>query len=291
MSSLNGVIPVDKPAGPTSHDIVAIARRALGVRRIGHTGTLDPFASGLLLLCVGPSTRLAEYLTGLPKSYQATMRLGIVTETDDPQGAVLRTSEGWKDVSREDVVGAMAAMEGPQMQIPPRYSAKKIAGERMYQAARAGREVVARPVPVVISRLELTRFDPPAVEFEVDGSSGTYIRSIARDLGEQLGTGAHLTELRRTRIGKWRVEDALSVDALGDAAVVSRAIVSPARAVGDMPSVVLSEAETAIISNGGRIVRTALASADPVALLDTARQLVAIGVARDGTVRPTKVFR
>ncbi len=290
MSSLNGVLPVDKPVGPTSHDIVAIARRALGTRRIGHTGTLDPFASGLLLLCLGPATRLAEYLTGQPKGYRATMRLGVVTDTDDPQGAVLRTSEDWRSVSRADMIRAIARMEGVQTQTPPRYSAKKVAGERMYEAARAGREVSPKPVTVEISRIEMTRFDPPEVDFEVDCSSGTYIRSIARDLGEVLGVGAHLTALRRTRIGDRTVDGALGVDDLGDASVVSEALISPAEAVADFPRVVLTEPEMRIVAHGGGIAREGEALAGPIAMLAADGSLVAIGAAGEGTVRPTKVF-
>jgi tRNA pseudouridine55 synthase len=290
MNSLNGVLPVDKPAGPTSHDVVAIARRALGIRRIGHTGTLDPFASGLLLLCIGPSTRLAEYLTGLPKGYRATVRFGVVTDTDDPEGAVVRTSDRWKELTRADVVEAMATMVGPQSQIPPRYSAKKVGGERMYEAARAGREVVRTPVPVVISRIELTEFDPPDAEFDVDCSSGTYIRSIARDLGESLGVGGHLTRLRRTRIGSRLVDGALTLDQLNDAEAVAGAFISPADAVADMPRITLLAHETRVIGQGGRIERPE-ETADPVALLDADGTLIAIGTIRDGIVRPTKVFR
>lgn len=290
MSSLSGVLPVDKPVGPTSHDVVAIARRALGTRRIGHTGTLDPFASGLLLLCLGPATRLAEYLTGQPKGYRATMRLGVVTDTDDPQGAVLRTSEAWTAVSRAGVIDAMAGMEGVQTQIPPRYSAKKVAGERMYEAARAGRDVSPKPVTVRISRIEMTRFDPPEVDFEVDCSSGTYIRSIARDLGEALGAGAHLTALRRIRIGDRTVDTALTLDDLGNPSVVSGAMISPAEAVADLPTVVLTEAETRIVAHGGGIAREGVASAGPIAMLAVNGSLVAIGAAGEGTVRPTKVF-
>ncbi|HUF76850.1 MAG TPA: tRNA pseudouridine(55) synthase TruB, partial [Longimicrobiales bacterium] len=187
MSSLNGVLPVDKPAGPTSHDIVDRARRALRTRRIGHTGTLDPFASGLLLLCVGPATRLAEYLTALPKSYEATLRLGVATTTDDAEGEPVRTSDAWKAVDESAVRTAFERQTGDILQVPPAYSAKRVAGERMYDVARRGGTVELEAVPVHVSRIELTRFEPPEVDFTVDCSSGTYIRAIARDVGEQLG--------------------------------------------------------------------------------------------------------
>src|SRR5690606_15475878 len=151
MNPLNGVLPVDKPSGPTSHDIVAIARRALGIRRIGHTGTLDPFATGLLLLCLGPATRLAEYLSGLPKSYVATMRLGASTSTDDLEGETLESSERWRDISVDALSSALLQQTGDILQVPSRYSAKKIAGERMYDVARRGGVVDLPPVPVTVT--------------------------------------------------------------------------------------------------------------------------------------------
>jgi tRNA pseudouridine(55) synthase len=200
MSPISGVIPVDKPAGPTSHDVVAMTRRALGTRRVGHTGTLDPFATGLLLVCVGSATRLAEYLTGLPKSYTATLRLGESTDTDDFEGTVVRSNAKWRSTSREDVVRALERQQGEILQVPPRYSAKKVEGKRSYAVAREGGDMALSPVPVTIHAIRVTRFNPPDVEFEVDCSRGTYIRAIARDAGDELGVGAHLVALRRTRI-------------------------------------------------------------------------------------------
>jgi len=290
MTPLNGVLPVDKPVGPTSHDVVAVARRALGERRIGHTGTLDPFASGLLLLCLGPATRLAEYLTGLPKSYAAVMRLGSVTDTDDLDGVVIRTDDRWTDVTREAVLAASRTMVGDFLQLPPRYSAKKVAGERAYAVARAGRELVVQPVSVRITRLEITGFEPPEVAFEVDCSSGTYIRSIARDLGEALGVGAHLTALRRTRIGDRTVEEALPLAALGEAESVSAALLTPAAAVSGLPVIPLSDDEAAAISTGGSFAREGVLPVGPIALLASDGRLAAIGEAMAGRIRPRKVF-
>lgn len=290
MSAWNGVLPVDKPTGPTSHDVVAVARRALGERRIGHTGTLDPFASGLLLLCLGPATRLAEYLTGLPKSYQATMRLGVVTDTDDIEGVTVRADERWPTVTREMLATEMADRVGDQLQLPPLFSAKRVAGERAYAAARAGRSVPMEPVPVRISRLEVTRFSPPKVDFEVDCSSGTYIRSIARDLGEALGVGAHLTALRRTRIGSWSVESAVPVDALGHLPTVEAAVRTPTAAVSHLPAAVLGADEMARVANGGAIPREGPLPGGPIALLAPDGSLAAIGEAEGAGLRPRKVF-
>ena len=182
MSEPTGILPVDKPEGPTSHDVVARARRALRQRRIGHTGTLDPFASGLLLLCLGPATRLAEYLTALPKSYRAVLRLGQTTDTDDATGKVIAESDAWHSVTEAAFRAALAGQTGELDQLPPVYSAKKVDGERAYAAARRGEPVQRTPVRVTVYAAELVRFDPPFAEFTVDCSSGTYIRSIARDV-------------------------------------------------------------------------------------------------------------
>ena len=226
-ADIEGVLPVDKPVGPTSHDIVGIARRSLHTRRIGHTGTLDPFASGLLLLCVGRATRIAEYLTDMPKRYRAVMRLGVVTDTDDGTGTVMATHDP-SAVTTAQVEAALAAQRGDILQTPPPYSAKKRDGVRSYDLARAGMAVQLEPVPVTIHELELMRHDGADVEFDVVASSGTYIRAIARDAGAALGVGAHLTSLRRTAIGSYRVDDALPLDGLDDAAGVKTALVAPA---------------------------------------------------------------
>lgn len=282
-----GVLAVDKPAGPTSHDVVAIARRALRTRRIGHTGTLDPFASGLLLLCVGSATRIAEYVTAMDKGYTATVRLGVTTDTDDHTGAIIAEADA-ASVRRDEVDAALDAQRGDVMQLPPAYSAKKRAGERAHMAARQGRPLVLDAVPVRIAGLTITRFDPPDIELDVLCSSGTYIRAIARDLGAALGVGAHLTALRRTAIGGHSVEDAIPLDALGDEAAVSRAMIAPLDALDGMPRVALS-ADDVVHIRYGRAVR-APAAAGTVALAAEG-QLVGIGVADGaGTVRPKKVM-
>jgi tRNA pseudouridine55 synthase len=291
MKPLLGVLPVDKPEGPTSHDVVATARRALRSRRIGHTGTLDPFASGLLLLCVGSATRLAEYLTALPKTYVATMRLGTVTDTDDLSGRVLATGEKWRDLTETEIREALERQVGEVLQLPPLYSAKKVQGERMYAAARRGEEVARTPAAVTIHRLEPLEIRLPDVTFAVECSSGTYVRAIARDVGEQLGVGGHLTRLRRTRIGEHRVEGALSPDQLGDEAVVARALISPARAVAHLPGIPLDEAAVGVVRHGGTLPAPSPADAPgPVALLSLNGELVGIGEVRDDRLHPRKVL-
>lgn len=291
MSELNGVLPVDKREGPTSHDVVAAARRALRTRRIGHTGTLDPFASGLLLLCLGPATRLSEYLTSLPKTYEATMVLGVTTDTDDHTGQVAHSSEGWSTLEREQVEAAARAQVGLILQRPPAFSAKKIAGERMYAAARRGEAPQREPVEVEVQSLEITRFEPPEVDFRVSCGSGTYIRAIARDIGLALNVGAHLARLRRTRVGNFSVQGALTLDELGDTERVSERLLSPAQALAHLPAVTLDDAQVGAILHGRAVAAEPSApDAEPVALLSPARELVAIGARRGGSIRPRKVF-
>jgi tRNA pseudouridine55 synthase len=291
MSELNGVLPVDKPEGPTSHDAVAAARRALGIRRIGHTGTLDPFASGLLLLCLGPSTRLAEYLTALPKEYEATMRLGVATDTDDRAGEPLRTNDAWRDLSRPEVERAVQAQVGEILQRPPAYSAKKVAGERMYAAARRGEVLEREPVAVTVDSIRITRYEPPEVDLEVACGSGTYIRAIARDVGEALGVGAHLTRLRRTGVGRFAVHGAVPLAELADLPRVNASLLAPAEALAHLPSVTLDSSEVGLILNGRAVAAEPSApDLEPLALLSPQRELVAVGARHGGTIRPRKVF-
>lgn len=290
-SSRSGVLPVDKPEGVTSHDVVAAARRALGTRRIGHTGTLDPFASGLLLLCVGPATRLAEYLIGLPKAYRATLRLGITTDTDDRTGEVVEESAGWQGLSREAVEAALETQRGRIRQVPPAYSAKKVAGRRAYDRARRGETVELAPVEVEIYRLEVVSIDLPEVVFEVECSSGTYIRAIARDVGAVLGVGGHLATLRRTRIGRHDVQDAVPLSRLDDASAVQSAWLSPLDALSHMPRIDVDAEDAAALRNGRRIRRPDRDAPEYVPLaIAYQEELLAVGDIEEGRLRPRKVF-
>jgi tRNA pseudouridine55 synthase len=285
---LDGVLPVDKPEGPTSHDVVALARRALRERRIGHTGTLDPFASGLLLLCVGRATRIAEQLTGLPKTYDAVARLGQATDTDDRTGALLHESPGWRELDEARIQAALEAQAGERLQVPPAYSAKKVEGERLYRRARRGETVVPAPVPVIIHRIRLLDVALPEVRFEVECSSGTYIRAIARDLGADLGVGGHLTALRRTRIGAHPVAHALPADQLDDEAAVAALWLAPLDALAHLPRVDLDDGAAAALRHG-RMVELPGA---PDGLLRVAHdgRLLALARAESGRLYPRKVF-
>lgn len=290
-SSIDGVLAVDKPEGPTSHDVVARVRRALGTRAVGHTGTLDPFASGLLLVCVGSATRLSEYLTGLPKTYVATMRLGEATDTDDLTGEVIGGSDGWRSISREQIDAALRAQVGTIEQLPPIYSAKKVDGERMYAAARRGEAVERKPATVTIYDIRLLGMDLPDVEFEVDCGAGTYIRAIARDAGEALGVGGHLRVLRRTRVGPYSVEPAVPLDLLDDRARVDAAMLTPLEAVAHLSCVRMGDdAFTAL-----RFGRALPAVGDepegrPLALASEGGTLLAIAERIGDVLQPRKVF-
>lgn len=285
---MTGILPVDKPEGPSSHDMVAAARRGLGLRRIGHTGTLDPFATGLLLLCLGRSTRLAEYLVGLEKSYDATARLGVTTDTLDHTGALTGESEAWSALDDARVRAAFEEQAGTRLQTPPIYSAKKIEGRKAYELARNGRAVMPEPVEITIYSLEVTAIAGPVVRFRMRCSSGTYVRAVARDAGEALGVGAHLTALRRTSIGRFRVEDALSVDHLDDPTAVRAALVPPLAALDHLPVRALDADEVRRIGHGQRL--PAAGAPVGVLVLSTDGELVAVAESDGETIRPRKVF-
>lgn len=289
-NEIAGLLLVDKPEGPTSHDVTAQVRRITGLKRIGHTGTLDPAASGLLLLCVGWVTRLAEYLTRLPKTYRGVLRLGERTDTDDRTGTVLEASGAWRSVAPDDVKLAFESQVGTIRQAPPAYSAKKIGGRRAYAVARSGGTPQLPAQRVRIERLALIDYSPPLVSFEIDCSSGTYIRAVARDLGEALGTGAHLTALRRTAVGKFRVEDALRLDAESAPEAVRASLLAPEAAVAHIPGLELGEEEWRAISRGRHVSWPDGPEGEPLAVFSRGR-LVAIAELEDGRLRPRKVLR
>jgi tRNA pseudouridine55 synthase len=257
-----GFLAVDKPSGPTSHDIVAEARRELRIRKVGHTGTLDPFATGLLILAVGAATRLIEYLGSLEKEYVATARLGETTDTLDPEGDSVFVSDGWQGLNRERIEAALNSFVGEMDQMPPVFSAKKVGGESAHRRARRGEDVELKPSPVTIHEIELLALSLPEVTFRLRCSTGTYVRSVARDLGELLGVGAYLSALRRTGIGPFRVEDALSPVDLGDPEKVASRLWPPRRALQHLPELELGEAEFRRLGQGQAIARSDLGS-DP----------------------------
>jgi tRNA pseudouridine55 synthase len=286
-----GVLLLDKPVGPTSHDMVVVARRALGLRRVGHTGTLDPFASGLLLLCVGWATRLAEYLTRLDKRYRGEVRLGETTDTADPTGTVVARSDAWRDVTRDHVAAALAAQIGEILQVPPAFSAKKVGGVPMHRLARRGEAVRPVPARVVIHSIEIVMWAPPSLTIDVACSSGTYVRAIARDLGATLGCGAHLAALRRTAVGPHGVEAALAPAEIGDPGRYGAAWLSPTQALGHLATVTVDEAESAALRQGRAVAAAGVdAGVEGTLAAIGPRGLLAVVEAHEGLIRPRKVF-
>jgi tRNA pseudouridine55 synthase len=283
------VLPVDKPEGPTSHDVVAQARKALGIRKIGHTGTLDPFASGLLILCVGRATRLAEYLSGLDKTYEATAKLGITTDTLDRDGEVLEDREGWRELAEPAVAEALSTFQGEIEQVPPQFSAKKVDGVAMHRRARRGEQVRLEPCVVTVHSIELLAMELPEIRFRVRCSSGTYLRSIDRDLGEELGVGAHLTALRRITIGAFGVDGAIGVEQLADTAAVDGVRIDPLAALGHLPAVEVGEEEAGRLAHGQRL-RLDEAAPNGLVAVANAGALLAVAEIDDGLLSPRKVF-
>lgn len=211
-----GLLLVDKPAGPTSHDVVEAARRALRERRIGHTGTLDPVATGLLLLCVGRATRLQHYLLAWPKTYCGTIRLGWATTTYDVEGEPMGEPGPVPPLEEAVLTDLAARFAGELDQLPPPFSAKKVGGKKFYELARAGQEVPLEPKRVRIHEITLVPRDAEHIEFQVTCSSGTYLRSLAHDIGRTLGCGGHLASLRRVRIGPWEVSQGVAAEVLAN---------------------------------------------------------------------------
>ena len=279
---------VDKPTGMTSHDVVQQVRRTLGAQAAGHTGTLDPFATGLLVVLLGRATRLARFVEAQPKRYLATARLGIQTATDDFTGEVIATSASGGGVPADRVREELAGFLGAQLQQPPQYSAKRVGGERSYRRARRGESVELAEVGVTVHRIQLVRYEPPDLSFRALVSTGTYLRAIARDLGKRLGVGAHLTALRREAIGSLRVEDGFTLEQLNPTAVL------PARVVlRDLPTAHLDEAARQAVAHGRAVVDSGevgkRGSGEAVALLGDG-ELIAVAKAEHGWLRPTVVL-
>lgn len=287
-----GMLLLDKPSGPTSHDMVYAVRRGAGERRVGHAGTLDPLATGLLVMCLGMATRLSEYLAGKDKRYTATVRLGQATTTYDAQGEV--TSESMALPEQEAVEAALEAFRGPQLQTPPAYSAIKRGGQKAYELARRGEAVSLEPRPVTILELSLTDWQPPDCDLEVLCSAGTYIRSLAHDLGQRLGCGAHLRALRRTRSGDLDVREAVTLPEWEAACARGewQSLLLPAdRALPDWTRVDLPAAEAARVAQG-QAVRIAGVEGDWGRAYNPAGEFFAVLRAdrEAGVWRPEKVL-
>ena len=284
-----GMLLVDKPAGITSHDVVAAVRRSLGVKKAGHAGTLDPFATGLLVLGIGRATRLLEYLAGMDKEYEATARLGVATDSQDLEGVVIAEDDCWRELTADRIRTVAGEMVGRLLQSPPVYSAVKVAGVPAHRRVRRGENVELRPREVIVRALEVLRVDLPEVRFRVACSSGTYVRSLGVELGERLGTACHLTALRRTRVGAFDARDAAPLEAVRGGATPRGARVDAVSALAHLPRVVVGPGEAAMLATGKKVPNGAPDCGAAVFVLPGER-LVAVGAVRDGVLEPRKVF-
>ena len=286
-----GILAVDKPTGPTSHDVVDEVRRATGTRRVGHAGTLDPFASGLLLVLLGSATRLAEYFLGMTKEYEATVLLGVETSSHDPEGEIVSESGDWTGLGEKDLERALGGLRGRILQVPPVLSAKKVKGEAAHRRVRRGESVELDPVWVEILDLRILQMDLPRVRLAIRCSSGTYIRAIARDLGRSLGTGGYLTDLRRTRIGSRSVVDAVPFADLGSWIRVAQRVIPPGRALKDLPSFQVDTEEANRVRQGQFLSVSGgdLPERTPVRVM-LGDELVAVATREDDALRPRKVL-
>lgn len=254
-NAISGVLVVDKPVGLTSHDVVQVIRKGTNIRRAGHTGTLDPRASGVLVVLVGPAVRLSEYVSASDKRYQATVRLGTSTDTYDADGRIISTSPVDK-ITEAQFEDALKNFVGEIEQVPPPYSAIKIKGRKAYEMAREGEEIELEPRRIKVYSLELLEWAPPEAVIDVYCSSGTYVRSLAHDVGEKLGCGAHLVGLRRTKSGRFTLRDAVPLRKLRDAFEDGswyQNLIPAAEALSDWPSIELDQDQVVAIRHGHRI--------------------------------------
>jgi tRNA pseudouridine55 synthase len=283
-----GLVVVDKERGWTSHDVVGRCRRLFGQRRVGHAGTLDPGATGVLLVALGRATRLTRFLGGLRKSYVGEVVLGVTTTTLDDEGEVVGRFD-MAGTTLEQARAAAAALTGEILQTPPMVSARKVGGERLYRLAREGVEVERTPRPVTVYRFDVEATETTGVlRIRVDCSSGTYVRVLAADLGASLGGGAHLRNLRRLAVGSFRLEHARPVNGLS-----ADVVLSPAEAMRDLPQLHVDRATAGAVGHGVRLERASVGSAGtgPWAVVDDERRLLAVyEPAADGWLKPAVVL-
>jgi len=283
-----GFFNIAKPSGPTSHDIVDQVRQLLGRGvKVGHAGTLDPFADGVLAVCVGPATRLADYVQSRPKRYAARVSLGAVSATDDPEGPITPTP-GAAPPLRQAVEEALAAMVGEIQQSPPAHSAVHVNGNRAYKLARKGRELDIPPRPVVVHEIRLARYEWPVLEIDVRCGGGTYIRALARDIGKSLGVGGYCAALTRTEVGPFHLDQAKKVEALD----VQNDLIGPLAALEGLLQVTLTDEDARRIGLGQSVMLRQPAPSGQAAVLGASGELIAIANLEDDglTLRPDKVF-
>lgn len=282
--SLFGFLNIYKPVGMTSHDVVSVLRRVTKIKQIGHTGTLDPFAEGVLPICIGKATRLIEYLQD-DKEYLATVQFGAATNTFDLDGEKVFTSD--KKVSRDDIKEGLKSFEGEILQLPPIFSAIKVKGKKLYEYARKGEEVEIQPRKVVIENIELKNFDEELQQAQIllKCSKGTYIRSIANDLGKNLGCGGYLIKLIRTQAGKFRIENSVQLDGID----VESNLINPLDIL-NLPKIAVDNDDLARIKNGMPIYKTCDKIGNFVSLIYNNVEICAVGIADGEKIKLKKVF-
>lgn len=292
---MDGVLNINKSSGMTSHDVVESVRKILHERRIGHTGTLDPLATGVLVLCAGRATRIARYLEAGEKEYKAIMRLGVTTDTLDAEGRILET-RSYTPPDRQMIIEVLKGFSGSIMQRPPAYSAVKVAGVPSYKLAREGKAELLKPRAVTISSIELTAFEDPVVSLIVRCSKGVYIRTLCAELGDALGMGAHLIGLERTLSGRFSINRAVTLDRL-QAMMTSgnwEGVVTPIdEALAAFPAIPISEAETVRVLHGNQIScpsSFANITSDHVRLHSPAGRLLGLARIDAGVLKPDLVF-
>jgi tRNA pseudouridine55 synthase len=253
---ISGALVIDKPIGMTSHDVVKIIRNGTGIRRAGHTGTLDPRASGVLVVLIGPAVRLSEFLSASDKRYQAILRFGVATDTYDTEGKQVGDTKSVDHITEADFQQLLKDYEGKIAQVPPAFSAVKVNGEKAYNLARQGEEVEIEPRIIDVYNLELLEWAPPEAVIDVFASSGTYVRSLANDLGNDLEVGAHLSGLRRTKNGQFTLRDAVRLQDLKESFEVGdwyKYLIPAADTLADWHTLNLSPEDTEKIKHGHRI--------------------------------------
>jgi tRNA pseudouridine55 synthase len=296
---MNGLLIIDKPAGLTSHDVVARVRRILKTKRVGHTGTLDPFATGVMVILVGQATRLAQFLDKDEKEYEALVQFGFETDTGDRTGSPKSEVQSSKSINVEDIEHVLPRFRGEIEQVPPMYSAKKVEGKKLYELARKGVEIERKSIAVSIHQLEIISDDElctpqSTIRIRVVCSAGTYIRALGEDIGRSVGVGAHLAELRRTRAGRFNITRAVTLSDLEQMADPVSSLIPMTEAVTHLPEVILNEDRLAKTRNGlsSRFLDTSFADGDTVRMVNTDADLIAIGVynAEEKTVQPKVVL-
>ena len=290
----SGFLNIDKPLHYTSHDVVALVRRRYrelsGSKKVGHAGTLDPLASGVLIVCLGKATRLSEYIMPGRKSYRACITLGRTSSTYDGGGEIQESQVETSGISLADIENALTPFIGEILQVPPMYSAIKVKGRKLYELARQGQSIELQPRPVRIDSIDILKWDNPLVELDVNCGAGTYIRSLAHDLGQALGVGAFLSGLQRRASGKFILSDSVALERILNEEEWWRHIIPPHEVLADQSCVALSEDELLSIQNGRTIARRDNLNAETVFAFSKDKRLAAVLVPRDGLWKPHKVF-